>query len=935
MLFANAEVLAFKPESPEAIQAVQFNVFNPSLSIPGLPEDIKQRNSKLLTALLSGLQSFSTLTRVVNALKMESTSSEGPIRQHIPYRDSLLTRLLQPSLQGNCNVIIVSAVSTTHESLTRILQFASRISSLYNNMWENFTPGQSTTCQILPVDLQRKLKKFIKKAALLAKAEMTVVTTSEKSEVIDPKQGLDTYDSNKSIPISPSQHMVEFNDMLSEFQASLLGLSKFSSSFELTHAEKERDSCLLGYGITSVRASTFEEDEDELSGGEDGYKGDNKDFKWKSKRRMSKDEVVWGKVELLSTSKILPKLQTIVNHRNAKGDRINEDSQASQQSGSSNNSSHALSDNVHVEGELNEQSTLQAQDIDGGSLRSQLPMHSSDSSPTAREHKFLTIQQEFLNIDTIQQSISTVPSRSIRNRRSSADSPSTLQKSATTSALPPLSPSKRNMNMQSDSASSNSSPVAGLLRRLSNRTLDVSPSPTNQPMIGIPRRLSQKVLDINSDSHFFPRNEKNNRTSSASGGRDRSSPVLFQHTSDNDRPIGDGNNIKGDGSRVSVVGKEKGHRTSSADRMRPNGSDISFNNSSSSPYRDVRGREVISVKDKGSSNSNSENGTNDKRIESTMFPVVKATRNVDSNVEDMLKTGTQRQRSFKKGNNNDSDYDTNNKTSTGNNSSSTTGNSSITGSRVGTASIDSQQNRNSTHKLDSNGLVANLNRATMTLNENDDEAMKNIDYENSADNNHVLDKSAVLSSLKKSASASLDEVIQSRKLSLTSDDPTLRQLSISSDSAGGVDGGGVGGKKAPKRRLSKRYDNRDDAITFPTSTPASTAGSLDESDLEIDLQVAAQRTNQKLMLDGVEEVEVELVEGNVSQLKMTERMKRFSLGNKFKDSFMLGDDRGDNLSDLEQRFLRAVGQTNGTNASECLKEGADVRIKNGFGRYAF
>lgn len=72
--------------------------------------------------------------------------------QHIPYRDSVLTRLLQSSLEGNCFLFVLlyikpkstgsSSMSTSTDSLIdentyRMVQFASEISSIHNTIWAN------------------------------------------------------------------------------------------------------------------------------------------------------------------------------------------------------------------------------------------------------------------------------------------------------------------------------------------------------------------------------------------------------------------------------------------------------------------------------------------------------------------------------------------------------------------------------------------------------------------------------------------------------------------------------------------------------------------------------------------------------------------------------------------------------------------------------
>lgn len=82
--------------------------------------------------------------------------------QHIPYRDSILTRLLQSSLEGNCFLFVLlyikpkSTVSSSMNSIIdslidentyRMVQFASEISSIHNTIWANdaIIPQYGTT----------------------------------------------------------------------------------------------------------------------------------------------------------------------------------------------------------------------------------------------------------------------------------------------------------------------------------------------------------------------------------------------------------------------------------------------------------------------------------------------------------------------------------------------------------------------------------------------------------------------------------------------------------------------------------------------------------------------------------------------------------------------------------------------------------------------
>jgi hypothetical protein len=61
-------------------------------------------------------QSLSCLGNVISAL----TESKGQ-RQHIPYRDSKLTRILEDSLGGNCKTTMMAMISPALESLRWVI----------------------------------------------------------------------------------------------------------------------------------------------------------------------------------------------------------------------------------------------------------------------------------------------------------------------------------------------------------------------------------------------------------------------------------------------------------------------------------------------------------------------------------------------------------------------------------------------------------------------------------------------------------------------------------------------------------------------------------------------------------------------------------------------------------------------------------------------
>lgn len=76
-------------------------------------------------------KSLLALSTVINKLSLVSTSSYSTGMEHIPYRDSKLTRLLQPALSGSSLILILCTVHLGSNQLTVNQQF---ISETYNTL---------------------------------------------------------------------------------------------------------------------------------------------------------------------------------------------------------------------------------------------------------------------------------------------------------------------------------------------------------------------------------------------------------------------------------------------------------------------------------------------------------------------------------------------------------------------------------------------------------------------------------------------------------------------------------------------------------------------------------------------------------------------------------------------------------------------------------
>lgn len=81
-----------------------------------------------------------SLGNVISAL---TDPSKGTGKKHIPYRDSKLTRILQDSLGGNSNTLMVACVSpaeSNFEESLNTLKYASRARRIKNKPVVNRDP---------------------------------------------------------------------------------------------------------------------------------------------------------------------------------------------------------------------------------------------------------------------------------------------------------------------------------------------------------------------------------------------------------------------------------------------------------------------------------------------------------------------------------------------------------------------------------------------------------------------------------------------------------------------------------------------------------------------------------------------------------------------------------------------------------------------------
>ncbi|GAQ78682.1 Kinesin-like protein [Klebsormidium nitens] len=134
-------------------------------------------------------QSLSCLGNVISAL----TESKGQ-RQHIPYRDSKLTRILEDSLGGNCKTTMMAMISPALESLSETLstlKFANRAKNIKNEAKINEDLDQKTLLRKyerelkkLRDELQQRSRNLVDKRRLLELEEQKRRAEEDKLQAI-------------------------------------------------------------------------------------------------------------------------------------------------------------------------------------------------------------------------------------------------------------------------------------------------------------------------------------------------------------------------------------------------------------------------------------------------------------------------------------------------------------------------------------------------------------------------------------------------------------------------------------------------------------------------------------------------------------------------------------------------------------------------------
>ena len=133
-------------------------------------------------------RSLAALGNVISAL----TDTKG--RNHVPYRDSKLTRMLEDSLGGNCRTTMMAMISPALEAMVEsrsTLQFANRAKNIKNEARVNEDLDQKSLLRKyerelkkLRAELDARSKNVVDKRRLLELDEQRKRAEADKMEAI-------------------------------------------------------------------------------------------------------------------------------------------------------------------------------------------------------------------------------------------------------------------------------------------------------------------------------------------------------------------------------------------------------------------------------------------------------------------------------------------------------------------------------------------------------------------------------------------------------------------------------------------------------------------------------------------------------------------------------------------------------------------------------
>jgi kinesin family protein 3/17 len=141
-------------------------------------------------------QSLSALGNVIAAL----TDQKG--RQHIPYRDSKLTRILEDSLGGNCKTTMMAMISPALECFLEslsTLKFVNRAKNIKNNAQVNEDVDQKTLLLKYEHELRRLRQELDQRSKTLVDKRRLLEVEEQKRRAEEDKLAAITELQHKSM----------------------------------------------------------------------------------------------------------------------------------------------------------------------------------------------------------------------------------------------------------------------------------------------------------------------------------------------------------------------------------------------------------------------------------------------------------------------------------------------------------------------------------------------------------------------------------------------------------------------------------------------------------------------------------------------------------------------------------------------------------------
>ena len=132
-------------------------------------------------------QSLMTLGKVVYALSEQDPNDPNPKKKHVPYRDSKLTRLLQPSLSGSAQVVLICCISPLvgHlEESHNTFKFATRAKKIPQKAVVQETADEQTLLQ----SYRQEIEDLRQQLADLKKQQESVDSTVSSSSSVEMAQ---------------------------------------------------------------------------------------------------------------------------------------------------------------------------------------------------------------------------------------------------------------------------------------------------------------------------------------------------------------------------------------------------------------------------------------------------------------------------------------------------------------------------------------------------------------------------------------------------------------------------------------------------------------------------------------------------------------------------------------------------------------------------